>query len=60
MKSGPFGRATSVWRFLTGPKGKITEMLSPVKENDHTKTDIVRAAISELQDDAAVEIIHRI
>ncbi len=59
MKFGPFGRATSVWKFLTGPKGKITEMLSPVKENDHTRVDTVRAAISELQGDAAVEMIHR-
>ena len=59
MKFGPFGRATSVWKFLTGPKGKITEMLSPVKENDHTRVDTVRAAISELQSDAAVEMIHR-
>ncbi len=59
MKFGPFGRATSVWKFLTGPKGKITEMLSPVKENDHTRVDTVRTAISELQGDAAVEMIHR-
>ena len=59
LKSGNFVRATSVWRFLTGPQGKITKMLSPVKENDHTKVDIVRAEISECQGDGAVEVIHR-
>ena len=59
LKTGPFGRATSVWKCLTAPQGNITRMLSPVMDNDQTRVDIVRAELSDLQSDQAVAIIHR-
>ena len=59
-KSGNLARATSVWKVLTGPQGKITEILSPVRVDDRTKVDVVKAEVSEWDSDAAMETIHRI
>ena len=58
-KTGGIARATSVWKVLTDPQGKITEMLSPVREDDRTKVDLVKAEVSEWESGAAVETIHR-
>ena len=60
MKSGNLARATSVWKVLTGPQGKVTGILSPVRVDDRTKVDVVKAEVSEWDSDAAMETIHRI
>ena len=52
--------ATNVWKHLTGPSGKISEMLAPVIRNDITKARLVNTTARKWPQQVAIDDVNQI